>query len=53
MLAAQDEVSIGKTGLAVLLSESGLPPVFARVLPMAGGDLRAGMEPAAVAAVFI
>lgn len=53
MLAAQDEVSIGKTGLAVLLTESGLPPVFARVLPMAGGDLRAGMEPAAVAAVFI
>ncbi|RWM90181.1 MAG: helix-turn-helix transcriptional regulator [Mesorhizobium sp.] len=52
MLAAHDEVSIGKTGLAVLLSESGLPPVFARVLPMAG-DLRAGMEPAAVAAVFI
>jgi DNA-binding CsgD family transcriptional regulator/PAS domain-containing protein len=59
MIAAQDEASIGKTGLAVRLSESDLltepdrPPVFARVLPMAGGDLRAAMEPAAVAAVFI
>jgi DNA-binding CsgD family transcriptional regulator len=59
MLAAQDEASIGRTGLAVRLTEPDLlteldrPPVFARVLPMAGGDLRAGMEPAAVAAVFI
>ncbi|MET3582333.1 DNA-binding CsgD family transcriptional regulator/PAS domain-containing protein [Mesorhizobium robiniae] len=53
MLAAQDAASIGKRGLAVLLTEPGLPPVFARVLPMAGGDPRAGMEPAAVAAVFI
>ncbi|TIU12743.1 MAG: hypothetical protein E5W40_09325, partial [Mesorhizobium sp.] len=53
MLAAQDDASIGKTGVAVLLTEPGLPPVFARVLPMAGGDLRAGMDPAAVAAVFI
>ncbi|RUU14536.1 hypothetical protein EOD08_29975, partial [Mesorhizobium sp. M6A.T.Ca.TU.002.02.2.1] len=53
MLAAQDDASIGKTGVAVLLTEPGLPPVFARVLPMAGGDLRAGMDPASVAAVFI
>ncbi|MER8827343.1 helix-turn-helix transcriptional regulator [Mesorhizobium sp. M0938] len=53
MLAVQDAASIGKTGLAVLLTEPGLPPVFARVLPMPGGDLRAGMEPAAAAAVFI
>jgi DNA-binding CsgD family transcriptional regulator/PAS domain-containing protein len=53
MLAAQDEASIGKTGLAVLLTEPDQPSVFARVLPMAGSDLRAGMEPAAVAAVFI
>jgi DNA-binding CsgD family transcriptional regulator len=53
LAAAHDEAGIGKTGLAVLLTEPDLPPVFARVLPIAGGDLRAGMEPAAVAAVFI
>ncbi|MER9657443.1 helix-turn-helix transcriptional regulator [Mesorhizobium sp. M0152] len=53
ILAAGDEGSIGNTGLAIRLTEPDLPPIFARVLPMVSGDLRASLEPAAVAAVFI
>jgi DNA-binding CsgD family transcriptional regulator len=52
-LAAQDESSLGKTGLAIRLSEADEPPIFAHVLPLTGGELRAGLEPEAVAAVFI
>jgi DNA-binding CsgD family transcriptional regulator/PAS domain-containing protein len=52
-LAAQDESALGKTGLAIRLSEEGEAPVFAHVLPLTGGELRAGLEPEAVAAVFI
>jgi DNA-binding CsgD family transcriptional regulator len=51
--AALDEVGIGKTGLAIRLSDTDGPPVFARVLPMNGGELRTRLEPTAVAAVFI
>jgi DNA-binding CsgD family transcriptional regulator len=51
--AALDEVAIGKRGLAIRLSDTDSPPVFARVLPMNGGELRTRLEPTAVAAVFI
>jgi len=53
MLAAQDEARIGKTGVAIRLTEDDLPPVFAHVLPLTGGDLRTRLQPQAVAAVFI
>ena len=52
-LAAKDEVGIGKTGLAIRLTEPGLPPIFAHVLPMTGSDLRTRLQPDAVAAVFV
>jgi DNA-binding CsgD family transcriptional regulator/PAS domain-containing protein len=52
-LAAREDFQIGKTGLAVGLSEDGSSPVLAHVLPLATGELRSRFEPAAVAAVFI
>ncbi len=52
-LAARDESTLGKTGLAIRLSEPDEPAIFAHVLPLTGGDLRTGLEPAAAAAVFI
>jgi DNA-binding CsgD family transcriptional regulator/PAS domain-containing protein len=51
-LAAGDEARIGKTGLAIRLTEADAPPVFAHVLPMTG-DLRTQLQSEAVAAVFI
>ncbi|MGY5775082.1 helix-turn-helix transcriptional regulator [Rhizobium sp. LEGMi135b] len=52
-LAARDESAIGKTGIAICLTEADIRPVFAHVLPMAGGQLRSQLQPAAIAAVFI
>jgi DNA-binding CsgD family transcriptional regulator len=52
-LAAKDEASIGKTGLAIRLTDADTPPVFAHVLPLTGGDLRTRLKAEAVAAVFI
>jgi DNA-binding CsgD family transcriptional regulator/PAS domain-containing protein len=52
-LAAHDEASIGKVGLAVCLTEPDAAPICAHVLPMAGGEFRARLQPAAVAAVFV
>lgn len=52
-LAAQDEPGIGKTGLAIRLTDADALPVYAHVLPLTGGDLRTRLQPAAVAAVFI
>ena len=52
-LAAQDEAGIGKTGLAIRLTEPDMPPIFAHVLPLTGSELRTRLQPAAVAAVFI
>jgi DNA-binding CsgD family transcriptional regulator len=52
-IAAQDEAEIGKAGLAIRLTGSNEPPVFAHVLPMNGGDRRTRLQPSAVAAVFI
>lgn len=52
-LAAQDGFQIGKTGMAVKLSEDESSPVLAHVLPLATSELRNRFEPAAVAAVFI
>jgi DNA-binding CsgD family transcriptional regulator/PAS domain-containing protein len=52
--AARNESGIGKTGLAVRLTdEDGEAPVVAHVLPLAGGEIRSRLEPAAVAAVFV
>ena len=51
--AANDESGIGKTGLAVRLTEEDEAPVVAHVLPLAGGEVRTRLDPAAVAAVFI
>jgi hypothetical protein len=47
-----DEADIGKTGLAINLTGPGTPRVLAHVLPLAGGDPRTRLKPAAVAAVF-
>jgi DNA-binding CsgD family transcriptional regulator len=52
-LAASNEAGIGKTGLAIRLTEPDVPPVFAHVLPLTGSDFRTRLQPAAVAAVFI
>jgi DNA-binding CsgD family transcriptional regulator/PAS domain-containing protein len=52
-LAAGHETDIGKTGLAIRLTEPDVPPVFAHVLPLTGSDFRTRLQPAAVAAVFI
>ncbi len=52
-LAASNEAGIGKTGLAIRLTEPDVPPIFAHVLPLTGSDFRTRLQPAAVAAVFI
>src|SRR5712671_2842374 len=52
-LAARNETGIGKTGLAIRLTEPDVPPIFAHVLPLTGSDFRTRLQPAAVAAVFI
>jgi DNA-binding CsgD family transcriptional regulator len=52
-LAARNEAGIGKTGLAIRLTEPDAPPVFAHILPLTGSDFRTRLQPAAVAAVFI
>ena len=52
-LSAQDEASLGKTGLAIRLSRDDEPVQYAHVLPLVGGELRTRLEPEAVAAVFI
>src|SRR5262245_42240540 len=52
-LAAQDEPGIGKTGLAILLTEADVPPVHAHVLPLTGSNMRTRLQPAAAAAVFV
>jgi DNA-binding CsgD family transcriptional regulator len=51
--AARDEAGMGSAGLAIRLTEFDTPPLFAHVLPMSGSDLRLGLQPSAVAAVFI
>jgi hypothetical protein len=52
-LAARNEVGIGKIGLAISLTETDVPPVFAHVLPLTGSHFRTRLQPAAVAGVFI
>ena len=51
--ATSNESQIGKTGLAVRLTQEGAAPVVAHVLPLARGDVRTRLDPTAVAAVFI
>src|SRR5215469_16376547 len=52
-LLPENEAGIGKTGLAIRLTELDAPSVFAHVLPLTGSDFRTRLQPAAVAAVFI
>lgn len=52
-IAARNEAEIGKTGLAVRLTNPGHAPVLGSVLPMRAGALRQCLEPQAVAAVFV
>jgi DNA-binding CsgD family transcriptional regulator len=52
-LAAKHEAGIGKTGLAIRLTEPDMPPIFAHVLPLTGSNFRTRLQPSAVAAVFI
>jgi DNA-binding CsgD family transcriptional regulator/PAS domain-containing protein len=52
-LAARNEAGIGKTGLAIRLTEPDVPPISAHVLPLPGSHFRTRLQPAAVAAVFI
>lgn len=52
-LAARGEATLGKVGLAIRLTGSGEPPLFAHVLPMNGSELRTRLQPEATAAVFI
>jgi DNA-binding CsgD family transcriptional regulator/PAS domain-containing protein len=51
--AARNETDIGNTGLAVRLTGEHEAAVVAHVLPLAAGELRSRLDPAAVAAVFI
>lgn len=53
VIAAKDEVDIGKAGAAIRLTEPTAPPVFAHVLPLTGSDLRISLHPKAVAAIFV
>jgi DNA-binding CsgD family transcriptional regulator len=52
-VAARNEADIGKTGLAIRLTDPDVPPIFAHVLPMTGSELRTRLQPSAAAAIFI
>jgi len=52
-LAARNEAGIGKTGLAICLTDPDVSPMLAHVLPLTGSDFRTRLQPAAVAAVFV
>ena len=52
-LATRDETRIGDTGLAICITEANMPPLFAHVLPLTGGERRVRPRSATVAAVFI
>jgi DNA-binding CsgD family transcriptional regulator len=51
-LAARREADLGKLGLAVRLTGDA-PAMLAHVLPLTGSDMRARLQPAATAAIFI
>lgn len=50
-LADREEASLGKTGFALRLTDTGEPPVLAHVLPLKHGEARSRLQ--ATAAVFI
>lgn len=50
---ARDETALGAAGTAIRLSAQGECPVFAHVLPLAGGSVRSHLQPEAIAAVFV
>jgi DNA-binding CsgD family transcriptional regulator/PAS domain-containing protein len=51
--AGRREADLGEYGLSVQLSDSASPAVLAHVLPLTGSNMRASLQSAAVAAVFI
>jgi PAS domain-containing protein/DNA-binding CsgD family transcriptional regulator len=52
-LAARADVRIGNAGWVVRLSDDDALPIMAHVLPLAGIGHQDGLEPSAVAAIFI
>lgn len=52
-LADREEASLGKTGFALRLTNTGEPPVLAHVLPLKHGEARSMLQPNATAAVFV
>jgi len=52
-LADREEASLGKTGVALRLTNTGEPPVLAHVLPLKHGEARSMLQPNATAAVFV
>jgi DNA-binding CsgD family transcriptional regulator len=48
-----DEVGIGKVGMAIALQTSSGEPAIAHVLPLVRGDVRSRLFPQAAAAIFI
>jgi DNA-binding CsgD family transcriptional regulator/PAS domain-containing protein len=52
-LAGRQEADLGKIGLAIRLTDDDPPTTLAHVLPLTGSHMRASLQPAAVAAVFI
>lgn len=53
LLAAREETLPGGGNVPIRLTEVGLPPSYAHVLPLKAGDLRTRLQPHAAAAVFI
>jgi DNA-binding CsgD family transcriptional regulator/PAS domain-containing protein len=52
-LAAKNETELGKTGLAIMLSQPDMTPCVAHVLPLSRGEYRTQLLPSAAAAIFI
>ncbi len=52
-LADREEASLGKTGFALRLTDTGEPPMLAHVLPLKQGEARSRLQPKATAAVFV
>ena len=52
-LAAANETSLGKRGLAIRLTSNDEPAQYAHVLPLTGGEVRPRLEPDAAAAIFV
>lgn len=51
--AAENEAAIGRHGFGIPVRRGGTEPCVLHVLPLKGGAVRAGLEPSAVAAIFV